>query len=160
MNPRPYLEPCSHVTEGKSLEDCSTVTLASSCALNPALTLRHERSQGFPPSHQRTKSFCSVVPCAGEPFIYSRAHLGVSLPTGTGCSSRAFPALQSLESPPRRYIAGSSLYLLQCSFQTWSLPAYQCEISLVYFRVPCGSWGGCGSHVHACGRQRSASISL
>lgn len=75
--------------------------LASSYALNPALTLRHERSQDFSPSHQRTKSFCSVVPCAGEPFIYSRAHLGVSLPTGTGCSSRALAALQSLEPSPR-----------------------------------------------------------
>lgn len=78
---------------------------------------------------------------------------GQDAPAGPSLLSRAWSPLHGAH-------CRSSLYLFQCSFQTWSLPAYQCDISLVYLRVPCGSWGGCGSQVHACGRQRSTSISL
>lgn len=90
-----------------------------------------------------TTLFCS--------WVFSFQHCSFpGLTVGLSCS----PELGVIST---MLTVGSSLYLLQCSFQTWSLPAYQCEISLVYLRVPCGGWGGCGSHVHACGGQRLTS---
>lgn len=134
--------------------------LASSYALNPALTLRHERSQDFPPSHQRTKSFCSVVPCAGEPFIYSRVHLGVCLPTGTGCSRRAFPALQSLESPPRCSLPDSLCICSSAPFRLGPCPLISVEsvLSISGFRV--GAAEDVGHRcMHVAGRGRPLSVS-
>lgn len=122
MNLRPCLEPWSHVTE-KSLEDFGTVILAPSYALNPVFTLRHMGSQGLSSFTAEDKNpFHSVVPCEGEPFIHSRAHLGVRLPFDDRMLHLALPCSPGLKVMTTVLILRSSLYLLQQFSQTLSLP--------------------------------------
>lgn len=82
MNPRPCLESWSHVT-GKSLEDFSTETKYDSFKLCSQLCVYFETKEvpgTFLLHSRRQNPFHSFVPCAWQPFIYSRAHLGVRLP--------------------------------------------------------------------------------